>query len=194
MAYSEMDDTSLVALIVRGNHDAFAALVTRHTDRFLKLAVRTLGNRADAEDTVQSVFLKFWQRPDRWQAGKSQFTTWFYRVVLNACHDQLRYKGADVIEFSHAIESSWAPDAVELLQSSQMQRRKQQQVYKAMQRLKPLQRDALNLVFYCEIPQKEAASILGISIKALESQLHRAKKRLAELLLYSAKSDERHYG
>ena len=88
--YADQDDAALAALICMGNQSAFAELVERHTDRFFALAFRTLSNRGDAEDIVQSAFIKFWQKPTLWKSSRSKFTTWFYRIVLNACHDHLR--------------------------------------------------------------------------------------------------------
>ena len=88
--YSDFSDASLMKLICSGKHDAYSEIVTRHTDRYFSLAFRTLNNVSDAEDIIQNDFIKLWQEPHAWNSDKSKFTTWFYRVVINACHDHLR--------------------------------------------------------------------------------------------------------
>ncbi|MBL4588478.1 MAG: hypothetical protein JKY11_00160, partial [Alphaproteobacteria bacterium] len=55
------DDKDLMALIQKGDHQAFSTLVKRHTQKFFNLAFRSLHNEADAQDVVQNCFLKLWQ-------------------------------------------------------------------------------------------------------------------------------------
>ncbi len=180
-AYQALDDASLIALVCQSNQTAFAELVRRHTDRFFALAYRTLGDQSDAEDIVQTAFIKLWQqRPDAWQAGRSKFTTWFYQIILNACRDFLRKHKRQTVTSSEIIESQ--SDAVEseqqLAEQRQGDKQRQAILHEGLRSLSASQRDAINLVVYCELPQRQAAEIMGISIKALESLLQRAKKRL----------------
>ncbi len=180
-AYSNKSDSELANLIVQGNESAFAELVIRHTDRFFLLAYRTLHNQSDAEDVVQSAFIKFWQQPRLWNADKSKFTTWFYRVIINACHDVQRKSAKQrSLEYSLTDQSDVFVGSEESgFDQRQSDAWRKQCVESAFRSLPASQRDALNLVVYCEIAQKEAADILGIKLKALESTLHRAKKNLA---------------
>lgn len=195
MAYLDMEDEALVALVSQGNQDAFTVLVSRHTDRFFRLAIRTLGNHADAEDVVQSAFIKFWQRPHQWRPEMSKFTTWFYQIVLNACRDLMRKQSIQERKHDTSnFEIGAMRDTAEIVQSQQNGLSQKMQLERAMRRLKPMQRDALNLVVYCELPQKEAADILGISVKALESQLFRAKSSLAAWLKLGQLSNKVGYG
>lgn len=181
-AYTNNTDLELAGFIVQGNDDAFAELVSRHTDRFFALAYRTLQNRGDAEDVVQTAFIKFWQRPQLWNSDKSKFTTWFYRVVINACYD-LHRRGVkqQSLETSLAQEYISSVDSVELsMEKWQDERWRNNCVESGIRSLSASQRDVLNLVVYCEVAQKEAAEILGVKLKALESLLHRAKKNLVK--------------
>ena len=80
--YADLNDARLIALIQTGNHNAFAVLVQRHTDRFFALALRTLQQASEAEDVVQTVFLKLWQNPYAWKSDKqTQFTTLFAHIL-----------------------------------------------------------------------------------------------------------------
>ena len=178
--YQELSDDDLMPLVASGNHDAFAELVTRHTQRFFLLAFRSLQNKSDAEDVVQSAFVKLWQMPLGWDSSKSQFTTWFYRVIVNACHD-FRRKHARVIPLEQSLLESATPQVgceQSRLEDQQYLRWQQNCVEAAISRLPASQRDALNLVVYCELPQKQAAQVMGVSLKALESLLVRAKKSM----------------
>lgn len=186
-----MDDDKLMALVREGNHDAFAELVRRHTQQFFALAQRMLQNTGDAEDIVQNAFIKLWQRPSSWNAGKSQFSTWFYRVILNACHDHQRKHKRWVKADQPFLEAALQPVASEQVLLEQQQNDLQQQRYleAAIADLPTSQRDALNLVVYSALPQKQAAEIMGISLKALESLLVRAKRSLAKNVAQAKMAD-----
>lgn len=181
MIYSDLNDARLITLIQAGNHEAFATLVRRHTDRFFALALRTLQQTAEAEDAVQMVFLKLWQNPQAWHPEKNtQFTTWFYRVVLNQCHDmQRKSRPIDYcppIELNQVGETN--QDEQDSLESKQQQRWQQQCLEYAIAQLPASQKDALNLVVYVGLSQKQAADVLQVSIKALESLLVRARRSI----------------
>ena len=171
--YKSLNDADLIALILEGNHDAFAEVVNRHTDRFFALAFRTLQNRGDAEDVVQSAFIKLWQKPQSWDSSKSQFTTWFYRVVVNSCHDHRRKHKRILDVDDQIIELAIEPvDSEQITLEEQQQENWQRKCLEvAISKLPASQQDALNLVVYSELPQKQAAEIMNISLKALESLL-----------------------
>lgn len=191
-AYAKFDDQRLFELIQAGNHDAFAQLVTRYTDQFFALAYRTLGSVEDARDVVQQAFVNLWTRPHMWRPDKAKFTTWFYRVILNACHDQLRRSSKTTMvepaEFDQAVgdafveSQSATQDVAELVAERQHLDWQQHALRRWIAELPSAQRDALTLVVQSELPQREAAEILGVSVKALESLLIRAKRNLAQQL------------
>jgi len=168
--------------VCSGKHDAFAVIVTRHTDRYFALAFRTLRNASDAEDIVQNAFIKLWQKPTSWNNDKSKFTTWFYRVVINACHDHIRKNKATVNVETDVIEAlvDAVPSEQSALEQSQIKSLQQQSLNDAISLLPSSQRDALNLVVYLAIPQKQVAEIMGITVKAVESLLVRAKRSVAK--------------
>lgn len=179
-AYANKSDAELVRFISDGNELAFAELVARHTDRFFALAFRTLRSQGDAEDVLQTAFIKFWQRPHLWRPDQAKFTTWFYRVIINACHDLQRQSSRQMLlQTSFAEQLSVCVDS-ELtdMENRQTADKRRATVEAGIRALPASQQDALNLVVYSEIAQREAAEILGVSLKALESTLHRAKKNL----------------
>lgn len=184
MMLSQLSDQELMSAVVGGAHDAFAELVSRHTSVFFNLAYRTLQNQSDAEDVVQAAFIKLWQVPTVWNPRKSQFTTWFYRVIINACHDHLRKKHVtrEVPQLDDEAVQARVPLAASeqtQLEQSQADRWRQYCLETAIKQLPMSQRDAINLVVYSGLPQKQAAQVMGVSLKALESLLVRAKKSMA---------------
>ena len=177
-AWPDKDDSELLALVQDGSHPAFAALVERHTDRFYRLAFRYLQNRQAAEDVVQDAFLKLWEDPAKWQPDKnSRFTTWFYRVVVNLCLDwQKRKRPLELSESMTLIDDRESADQM-------MLRREQQRILEQeIAALPERQRTALNLCFDEGISNQEAAEVMGINLKALQSLLMRAKTTLKERL------------
>jgi len=181
LKYRNDSDASLMKLVCSGNHDAFAEIVGRHTDRFFALAFRTLQNASDAEDVVQNAFIKLWQKPTSWNGKKSQFTTWFYRVVINACHDHMRKQKSSFSVDDECLDALAEPVSCEQesLENSQQMNFQQQALNEAIKALPSSQRDALNLAIYLALPQKEVAEIMGVTVKAVESLLVRAKRAIA---------------
>jgi RNA polymerase sigma-70 factor, ECF subfamily len=83
----EDPDALLVARARRGDRWAFEQLVERHQHRLFTLAARTLGSVDEAADAVQEAFIRAWLGLPRFRGG-SLFSTWLYRICLNAAHDQ----------------------------------------------------------------------------------------------------------
>lgn len=169
----KMEDNELLKEIKLGNQDAFAILVRRHTSKFYAVAFRMLGKQTDAEDIVQELFLKLWSKPELWQEGRgAKFSTWFYRIITNRCIDFQRKKKPDQLIENYDIEdkSNIEEDLDKIA--------KQKMLEKMLVELPERQRIAVNLCFYEDFSNKEAAEIMEVNLKALESLLMRAKKTL----------------
>lgn len=174
-----MTDESLVARICESDHQAFAQIVERHSGLFFQAAYRMCANAEDAEEIVQEAFIKLWKNPQAFDASKgTKFTTWFYRVVTNLAIDHVRRKkpqaGPDVLDYM----ADKAPLADQALEDKDQQGA----LEAAIQNLPERQKAALNLCFYEGLSNKEAADVLGVGVKALESLLMRAKKTLKDEL------------
>lgn len=169
-----LDDESLVCQIQEGSHEAFTILVERHTNRFYGIAYRLVFSKDDAEDIVQDAFLKLWNRPNLWDPGKgAKFTTWFYRVVINMCLDHRKKK--KLINLPEDIEfADEKPGADVLLDVHQQQALLERLIYELPER----QQLAINLCFYEGLSNNEAAQIIGVKVKALQSLVMRAKTAL----------------
>lgn len=171
------DDAQLLQAVAAGDRRAFERLSRRHLDRSYAVALRMTANRADAEDVVQEVFLRLWQRPEAWRPGQAQFSTWLYRVVVNRCLDLKRKpKGAALDAIAEPEDPR--PGAEADLVAAERQRA----LNDAVAALPERQRAAIALTYTAGLKNTEAASALDISVKALEALLVRAKRELREAL------------
>lgn len=178
-AMAEESDAALMRRVASGDHAAFSTLVSRHSGRFYAYAWRMTGHRGMAEDGVQDAFLKVWKNPHGFDPDKNiRFTTWFYRVLGNAIIDARRRsrEQSDEPALERAISSAALPD------EEFEQGRRQQAVQAAINALPDRQREALTLCFYEGLSNADAADILDVKVKALESLLMRAKKTLKDQL------------
>jgi RNA polymerase sigma-70 factor, ECF subfamily len=166
-----------MSTIAQGDRQAFRRIVERYAKRAYAVAFRLLYNRSDAEDLTQEAFAKLWVSAPLWEQEKGEFSTWFYRILTNACIDSRRKKKPVALDQSMEITDP-APGAEQQLSGKQTARR----VQRAIEALPERQQVALTLCYYEEFSNQEAADIMGIHIKALEGLLARARKTLRVVL------------
>lgn len=186
-------DEGLIGRIKNGDHQAFALLVRRHTDKFYGLAWRLLNNDAEADDVVQDAFLKLWVQPDLFRVDAGvKFTTWFYRVVSNMAVDKLR--GRKRWTSDDALECM--ADNAALSDQNYEDKQMKAHIEQSVAALPERQKLALNLCFYQDVSVQEAATIIGVGEKAVESLLMRAKAGLRNDLIrrgiISSPREDRH--
>lgn len=174
--WADKQDDELLARIQDGNGPAFAELVERHTERFYRLAFRYLQNKEAAEDVVQDAFVKLWENPALWRSERNtKFTTWFYRIVVNLCLDARKKKKPEALEDETSII-----DERKAVDEAMIESQEQQALEREIAGLPERQRVALNLCFGQGLSNQEAADIMGLNLKALQSLLMRAKTTLKE--------------
>ena len=174
------DDAKLMQRIAAGDQRALRDLMQRHLSRTVRLAARILGSTGAAEDVAQEAFVRVWKHAGNWEDPKqagAKFTTWFYRIVLNLCIDEKRKRSfTDIDAIPERADDT--PDA----EANMQRREKSQRVKAALAELPERQRAAFVLCFYEDYSNKDAADMLGISVKAIESLLVRARRTLRDLL------------
>ncbi len=171
----EVSDEDLGRAAASGDRAAFAALLERHYDRLFRLAFRLTGARDRAEDLTQDICLRLPAKLKGFD-GRAKFTTWLYRVAVNAAHDQrrrdaTRAKAGDGWgrwERSRHADAAQAKEAADWLAQ-------------AMTALPQDLRDTLALTLGNEMTHKEAAEVLGISEGTVSWRLSEAKKHLRDL-------------
>jgi RNA polymerase sigma-70 factor (ECF subfamily) len=174
------DDAKLMQRIATGDQRAFRDLMQRHLSRTVRLAARILGSTGAAEDVAQEAFVRVWKHAGNWEDPKqagAKFTTWLYRIVLNLCIDEKRKRSfTDIDAIPERADET--PDA----EANMQRREKAARVKAALAELPERQRAAFVLCFYEGYSNKDAADMLGISVKAIESLLVRARRSLRDLL------------
>jgi RNA polymerase sigma-70 factor (ECF subfamily) len=184
----EVSSEDLMTRIAKGEENAFEILVNRHQTSILNLIYRFIGDRTQAKDLAQEVFLRVWQSARSYEP-KAKFTTWIYRITANLCLNELksarRRKLFQFLRFGgdqeNTIEGALvdaSPSPEDLLLSREQSRR----ISDALQSLPENQRMALILKRYDDLSYEEIARILNCSVSAIESLLVRAKRSLQEKL------------
>lgn len=153
---------------------AFGELVERYAGRLLAVARRLLGSRADAEDAVQRALLQCYLGADGYQP-RWALSTWLYRIVTNACVDELRRRG---VRAAHAESGDGA--AVRFEGPADAGRRID--VGRALGRVPREARVLLTLHYVDGLSNGELARIRGISVNTVKSQLARGKAILRRAL------------
>ena len=169
-------DAALMARVAAGDAAAFRLLVERHSAMVHALAWRMLG-AADAEDVVQESFTRLWVNAKGWTPSGGGLGGWLRRVATNLCLDRLRKPRmvSDALIADHADE---APLADARLDAA----RREGAVADAVRALPDRQCAAIVLTYYEGVPNAEAAAILGLGVKAVESLLVRARQALTRSL------------
>jgi RNA polymerase sigma-70 factor (ECF subfamily) len=166
-------DEQLLERIARGDTTAVSVLVSRKLPKLLSLGRRMLGDAIEAEDVAQETLLRTWKQAAVWVPGKARIDTWMHRVALNLCYDRLRRRrdtsSADDIELADPAMS--APARIEADQTAR-------QVRAAIEALPDRQREAIQLTYYQELSNQDAAGVMNVSVEALESLLARARRGL----------------
>ncbi|PKU24372.1 RNA polymerase sigma factor [Telmatospirillum siberiense] len=171
-------DDALLVGTAEGDRKAFQCLMERHSKPMLVLAQRVLGNAHDADEVVQETFLKVWSMASRWEPeGRAKFSTWLYRVVLNACLDRLRRMPMAPLD-----EVGELADRTPSSMDRALAQQRHHILIQAMAQLPPRQQTALSLHYFGEVSAPRAAEILNLSLSACEALLARGKKTLRKIL------------
>ncbi|MEM7635809.1 MAG: sigma-70 family RNA polymerase sigma factor [Pseudomonadota bacterium] len=169
-------DAVLLEGVVAGDESAFATLVDRHYSLVFRLSARVLGNAADAEDVTQEAFVKLWRDPPDLR-NQAALKGWIVRVARNLAIDRLRRaRNTSDSELELLVDPSTAPDGH--LRHGQAA----DEVSAAMAQLPERQRTALQLTYFEALGNQETASIMEVSVEAVESLLSRARRTLRTLL------------
>ena len=183
------DDEELFAAAARGDATTFDVLVRRHTTRMHRVAVRIVGDPAEAEDVVQEAWISAWRSLAGFR-GDSAPSTWLFRVVTNAALMHLRRRRPTVpLDAEHhagtgAPESSAAARRGEVAgarddpETAALRTEQIDAALRAISTLEPSQRVPLVLRELEGMSYEEMAELLGVGVPALRSRVYRAKTML----------------
>ena len=171
-------DTRLAEACRSGNLEAYEELYRTQSGKMKSIALNMLGNTHDAEDAVQETFLKI-HRGIKYFKGQSAFSTWTYRILMNACYDLRRRKmrrqetpEQDLVEEDQTFEAP-APMHDHPLRMS---------LERCVAQLTPYMRSVFQLYEVEGFKHSEIGAILNISEMASKNALYQAKRRLRDML------------
>ena len=170
-------DIELISRTLNGDPGALELLISRHYMPVYRVAYRYCGIKEDAEDIAQEVFIKLARSMSEFK-GESSFTTWLYRIAVNAARDHHRSNTV-----KKAYEASYLEEQ-ELLAGSSGQDNPVSagQVYTAIDKLPAKHKDAVLLVLAEGLSHKEAAEVLNCAETTVSWRIFQARRRLKKLL------------
>tara|TARA_R110002124_G_scaffold27031_3_gene96717 strand:- start:835 stop:1479 length:645 start_codon:yes stop_codon:yes gene_type:complete len=174
------DDAALLAAFVAGDPMAARQLANRHLPRVYGLALRLLGNSAEAEDVAQEAMLRLWKFAPDWEAGRAQLGSWLYRVTSNLATDRLRARKRHGHEDPDALDL--VPDQSPGVEAQMIASQRDQALHSAIGQLPERQRRAITLRHLEQLSQPEVAALMDTTVEAVESLLGRARRALVAML------------
>ena len=174
----------LISDILTGEREKFSVIVNLYKESVFRIAIGYMHTKDDAEDIVQEVFIKTYQSLSGFR-GKSEFSTWLYRITVNTCLNAIekkqRYsffqKAEDTVSRIFNIRSDDKNPEEKLLSQE-----KEKAVQDAIDSLPKQQRTAFTLKRYEDLSQLEISKIMNLSEGAVEQLLQRAKVNLTNKL------------
>lgn len=175
------DDIYYIQAVRKGDVSAFAVLVERYQNMVYSLAFKLLKNTEDAEEMAQDTFVKAFQKLELYE-GKSKFSTWLYSITYNACISELRKRR---IHFS-SLEDQHLSDQDEMKMHSYFKENKKEDQERylaiALGKLPEDDQVLVTLYYYENQSMDEISMITGLTVSNIKVKIHRARKKMYELL------------
>lgn len=186
------DQHKLVERLKRRDEAAFTELVRAYQDRVFGLTFRMLGDRAEAEDLAQEVFVTVFKSIDSFR-GDAQLGTWIYRVAANHCKNRLKYHARRArsaqrpyTDGHHGADTEGGPSArIAGPEAAAVGRETERRVREALAALPEEQRELIVLRDLENMSYEQIRDATGLVVGTIKSRLHRARmalqRRVAEL-------------
>jgi RNA polymerase sigma-70 factor (ECF subfamily) len=158
-------EVGLRELALRGDEAAFEALVGPLVEPAIRLAYTMLGDRWEAEDATQEAFTRAWRKLHQLRPGMP-VRPWFLAIVVNQCRNVRRTRWFKTIRIANVFGARAEADLEKL------------DLERALARLSALDRHAIFMHFYLDLPVEEVAVVLGVSASAARGRIYRACRRM----------------
>jgi len=182
-------DAALMLLVKQGDNAAFALLVDKYKQPIMNLAYRMLRDLTEAEDLAQNVFIQVHKSAARYEVS-SKFSTWLFTIARNLCLNEIRRRSrhpAESIEapyYQHEDQprQQFEDKKITSPPDSLLHGELEQKVDQALASLPENQRTAILLCRQNELSYEEIAKVLGCSLSATKSLIHRGRETLKQKL------------
>jgi RNA polymerase sigma factor (sigma-70 family) len=187
MPMDDLTDAELVARARAGDKQAFGTLAARYRPLAEHVALGMLGHADGAREAAQEALLQAYLGLEHLRQA-DRFRSWLYGIVLNVCRAELRGRYADPLSLEALAGGlqvtafrlpAGGPDPQEIVEERELQRL----VLAAVEALTPSDREAALLFYYGDLSLREVAALLGISVGAVKTRLHKARRQLRERLI-----------
>lgn len=182
----KVTDIALIKDFTKGSIEAFEELISRYESKVFNLAMRFTRNQEDAEEVVQDVFTTLYKKIDGFQ-GKSAFSSWLYRIVVNAAFMKLRKRRQNTAVYIEDLvqEQKIDHDSFYICRSDSItiNREVREMLINAINRLPEQYRNVFVLRDIDGLSNEEVSQILTLSIPAVKSRLHRSRLMLRRKLV-----------
>ncbi len=176
----ERPDAEVVAAVLDGDVDAFAILLGRYRDSFTRFATRMLGSLDDADDVLQSAFVRAFRNLGSCREP-ARFGAWLRQIVVNECRTYGTRRGRRelrMIRDEGEIERSSGAERPDHAEAVALR----DEIQRALDQLDVDQREAFVLKHVEELSYEEMAELTGVGVSALKMRVKRSCDRLRELL------------
>jgi RNA polymerase sigma-70 factor (ECF subfamily) len=176
------DELVWVLQAQQGNDEAFTKLVEEHQTHVYNLCYRMLGEPEAAEDAAQETFLRAYQNLHRYDRNRP-FATWLLSIGAHYCIDRLRRRKLSVFSIdeenedgtSFEIRDAASPDP----EAESVKREDRDRLHILLKDLDPTDRAAIIMRYWYDASEIEIAEALNLTVSAVKSRLHRARRALA---------------
>lgn len=182
------EDEKLIAKIRKGDSDAFEAIVEKYKTKVYHLAMRYTRNEEDAEEVLQDVFTTLHRKLALFQ-GKSAFSSWLYRIVVNASFMKLRKRRQkptvhleDLAPYTRQQALNAEYSAYDHVDQYTQNNEIKKTLQEAVERLPEQYRSVFILRDIKGFSNQETSEILSLSVPAIKSRLHRSRILLRKKL------------
>ncbi len=178
------DETSWVIQAQQGSDEAFTYLVETYQTPVYNLCYRMLGEAEAAEDAAQETFLRAFQHLQRYDQ-KRPFATWLLSIAAHYCIDRLRRRKLAIFSMDQADESEAGfelpdPDSPNP-EAESVKRENHERLHHLLQSLDATDRAAIIMRYWYDFSEVEISEALRLTVSAVKSRLHRARRELADL-------------
>jgi RNA polymerase sigma factor (sigma-70 family) len=179
------NDLDLARRAGAGEERAFTLLMRNHKEPLYRFVRRYIGDADTAYEIVQETFVAAWKAINRFD-GRRSFLTWLRAIALNKCRDRGRRLAVRRLILGDAgvdVEAQAQPDPAPTGEEALVRREDLAALDRAIAQLPAKLKEPLLLTYFDEMSQQEAAAFLGITVKAVETRVYRARQLLADLAI-----------
>jgi RNA polymerase sigma-70 factor (ECF subfamily) len=174
----EGNESEWLTQVLEGDSQAFTFLVETYQRPVYNLCYRMLGNAQDAEDAAQETFMRAYQSLRRYDRSRS-FSTWLLSIAAHYCIDQIRKRRMQVVSVEE-LPVPDLPDKSPGMESNLSRKEERIRMRSVLGTLDPLDRAAVIMYYWYDFSYEEICQALSLTVSALKSRLHRARRAMAE--------------